>query len=76
MFTVSNQAMKKVIDPIDRAVLRQELNAERFLRSTRKGGMRYTESMPVTRRRFYKKSDACANLRFEQLAAEQVKPWT
>jgi hypothetical protein len=38
MFTVSNQAMKKVIDPIDRAVLRQELNAERFLRSTRKGG--------------------------------------
>jgi len=30
--------MKKVIDPIDRAVLRQELNAERFLRSTRKGG--------------------------------------
>lgn len=30
--------MKKLIDPIDSAVLRQELSPERFLRSTRKGG--------------------------------------
>lgn len=30
--------MKKLIDPIDTAVLRQELSPERFLRSTRKGG--------------------------------------
>jgi hypothetical protein len=30
--------MKKLIDPIDSAVLRQELSPARFLRSTRKGG--------------------------------------
>jgi len=30
--------MKKLIDPIDSAVLRLELSPERFLRSTRKGG--------------------------------------
>ena len=30
--------MKKIINPIDSAVLRQELSPERFLRSTRKGG--------------------------------------
>jgi hypothetical protein len=30
--------MKKLIDPIDSAVLRQELSPDRFLRSTRKGG--------------------------------------
>lgn len=30
--------MLKVIDPIDRSILRKELSAERFLRSTRKGG--------------------------------------
>lgn len=29
--------MEKIIDPIDRAVLKKELNAERFLRTTRKG---------------------------------------
>lgn len=28
---------KKIIDPIDRAILKAELNAERFVRSTRKG---------------------------------------
>ena len=30
--------MKPIIDPIDRAVLKAELNSERFLRKTRKGG--------------------------------------
>jgi hypothetical protein len=30
--------MKKVIEPIDRVLLLQELNADRFLRKTRKGG--------------------------------------
>ncbi|MDG1331210.1 MAG: GNAT family N-acetyltransferase [Crocinitomicaceae bacterium] len=30
--------MKPIIDPIDKAVLKRELNSERFLRSTRKGG--------------------------------------
>ena len=30
--------MKPIIDPIDRALLKEELNADRFLRSTRKGG--------------------------------------
>jgi hypothetical protein len=30
--------MKQIIDPIDRAVLKAELNSERFLRTTRKGG--------------------------------------
>ena len=30
--------MKTIIDPIDRNLLRQELNSERFLRTTRKGG--------------------------------------
>lgn len=30
--------MKKVIEPIDRALLKQELNSKRFLRNTRKGG--------------------------------------
>jgi len=30
--------MKEIIDPIDKSVLKAELNAERFLRTTRKGG--------------------------------------
>ena len=30
--------MKRIIDPIDKALLKSELNSERFLRSTRKGG--------------------------------------
>ncbi|TAF88627.1 MAG: GNAT family N-acetyltransferase [Flavobacteriia bacterium] len=30
--------MKQIIDPIDRNLLRKELNADRFLRTTRKGG--------------------------------------
>ena len=30
--------MKKIIDPINRDTLKKELNKERFLRSTRKGG--------------------------------------
>jgi hypothetical protein len=30
--------MKEIIDPIDKSVLKSELNAERFLRTTRKGG--------------------------------------
>ncbi|MDX2362694.1 MAG: GNAT family N-acyltransferase [Crocinitomicaceae bacterium] len=30
--------MEAIIDPIDKAVLKQELNADRFLRTTRKGG--------------------------------------
>lgn len=30
--------MKPIIDPIDRELLKKELNADRFLRSTRKGG--------------------------------------
>lgn len=30
--------MKAIIEPIDRAILKAELNSERFLRSTRKGG--------------------------------------
>ena len=30
--------MKQIIDPIDRSLLKEELNAARFLRSTRKGG--------------------------------------
>jgi len=30
--------MKQIIEPIDRSLLREELNATRFLRSTRKGG--------------------------------------
>ena len=30
--------MKEIIDPIDKSVLKVELNAERFLRTTRKGG--------------------------------------
>ena len=30
--------MKTIIDPIDRDLLRQELNSDRFLRTTRKGG--------------------------------------
>jgi hypothetical protein len=30
--------MKQIIDPIDRALLHKELNADRFLRTTRKGG--------------------------------------
>ena len=30
--------MEKIIEPIDRAILKQELNDDRFLRTTRKGG--------------------------------------
>jgi hypothetical protein len=30
--------MKEIIDPVDKSVLKAELNAERFLRTTRKGG--------------------------------------
>ena len=30
--------MKQIIDPIDRNLLRKELNSDRFLRTTRKGG--------------------------------------
>lgn len=30
--------MEKIIEPIDRAILKQELNKDRFLRTTRKGG--------------------------------------